>query len=136
MKKLNIYSYNNLPRNRQGIVSEEGNFIAFYPIDKKTFSQASIKAFIEEFYNLDIASILIEDKLHQFRQDIYNYKDILVDYLKYAIYESYISTPLAVIKVPNIVSEEQEKTLIKLVDINNNDKESLLPIKGKVKIKK
>ena len=136
MKNLKIYSYPNLPINRQGIVSKEGSFISFYPIDKKTFSENSIKAFMEEFCNIDINSILKEKELYQFRQGVYNYKAILVDYLGYAIYEAYLNKKLAVIKVPSIVTIEQEKTLTKLVSINDNDIESLLPIKNKVKIKK
>lgn len=136
MKNLKIYSYPNLPINRQGIVSKEGSFISFYPIDKKTFSENSIKAFMEEFCNIDINSILKEKELYQFRQGVYNYKAILVDYLGYAIYEAYLNKKLAVIKVPSIVTIEQEKTLTKLVSINDNDIESLLPIKNKVRIKK
>lgn len=136
MKNLKIYSYPNLPINRQGIVSKEGSFISFYPIDKKTFSENSIKAFMEEFCNIDINSILKEKELYQFRQGVYNYKAILVDYLEYAIYEAYLNKSLAVIKVPSIVTIEQEKTLTKLVSINDNDIESLLPIKNKVRIKK
>ena len=136
MKNLKIYSYPNLPINRQGIVSKEGSFISFYPIDKKTFSENSIKAFMEEFYNIDINSILEEKELYQFRQGVYNYKAILVDYLGYAIYEAYLNKKLAVIKVPSIVTIEQEKTLTKLVSINDNDIESLIPIKEKVKVKK
>lgn len=136
LKNLKIYSYPNLPINRQGIVSKEGSFISFYPIDKKTFSENSIKAFMEEFCNIDINSILKEKELYQFRQGVYNYKAILVDYLEYAIYEAYLNKSLAVIKVPSIVTIEQEKTLTKLVSINDNDIESLLPIKNKVRIKK
>ena len=136
MKNLKIYSYPTLPINRQGIVSKEGSFISFYPIDKKTFSENSIKAFMEEFCNIDINSILKEKELYQFRQGVYNYKAILVDYLEYAIYEAYLNKSLAVIKVPSIVTIEQEKTLTKLVSINDNDIESLLPIKNKVRIKK
>ena len=136
MKNLKIYSYPNLPINRQGIVSKEGSFISFYPIDNKTFSENSIKAFMEEFCNIDINSILKEKELYQFRQGVYNYKAILVDYLEYAIYEAYLNKSLAVIKVPSIVTIEQEKTLTKLVSINDNDIESLIPIKEKVKVKK
>ena len=132
MKNLNIYTYPNLPINKQGIVSKDGSFISFYPIDKNTFSQNSIKSFMEEFYNIDISSI----DLYQFRQGIYNYKDILVNYLGYCLYESYTTSSLAVIKVPNNITEEQKNTLVKLVTINNNDKDSLLPLKRKIKIKK
>ena len=91
---------------------------------------------MEEFCNIDINSILKEKELYQFRQGVYNYKAILVDYLEYAIYEAYLNKSLAVIKVPSIVTIEQEKTLTKLVSINDNDIESLLPIKNKVRIKK
>ena len=136
MKNLKIYSYPNLPINRQGIINKDGDFISFYPIDKKTFSENSIKEFMEEFYNIDINNILEEKEFYQFRQGVYNYKAILVDYLEYAIYEAYLNKSLAVIKVPSIVTIEQEKTLTKLVSINDNDIESLLPIKNKVRIKK
>lgn len=136
LKNLKIYSYPNLPINRQGIINKDGDFISFYPIDKKTFSENSIKAFMEEFCNIDINSILEKKELYQFRQGVYNYKAILVDYLEYAIYEAYLNKKLAVIKVPSIVTIEQEKTLTKLVSINDNDIESLLPIKNKVRIKK
>lgn len=136
MRNLKIYSYPNLPINRQGIINKNGDFISFYPIDKKTFSENSIKEFMEEFYNIDINSILEKKELYQFRQGVYNYKDILVDYLEYAIYESYLNKSLAVIKVPSNVTEEQKNTLIKLVTLNNNDIESLIPIKEKVKVKK
>ena len=91
---------------------------------------------MEEFYNIDINSLLEEKELYQFRQGVYNYKAILVDYLEYAIYESYLNKSLAVILAPNTVTEEQKKTLTKLVSINNNDIESLIPIKEKVKVKK
>ena len=84
----------------------------------------------------DINSILEKKELYQFRQGVYNYKAILVDHLGYAIYEAYLNKKLAVIKVPSIVTIEQEKTLTKLVSINDNDIESLLPIKNKVRIKK
>lgn len=136
MKNLKIYSYPNLPINRQGIINKAGGFISFFPVYRNTFSENSIKAFMEEFYNIDINSILEGRELYQFRQGVYNYKDILVDYLGYAIYEAYINKRLAIIKVPNTVTIEQEKTLTKLVSINNNDIASLLPIKDKVKIKK
>lgn len=136
LRNLKIYSYPNLPINRQGIINKDGDFISFYPIDKKTFSENSIKEFMEEFYNIDINSILEKKELYQFRQGVYNYKDILVDYLEYAIYESYLNKSLAVIKVPSNVTEEQKNTLIKLVTLNNNDIESLIPIKEKVKVKK
>ncbi len=136
MKNLKIYSYPNLPINRQGIINKAGGFISFFPVDRNTFSENSIKAFMEEFYNIDINSILEGKELYQFRQGVYNYKDILVDYLGYAIYEAYINKRLAIIKVPNTVTIEQEKTLTKLVSINNNDIASLLPIKDKIKIKK
>ena len=121
LRNLKIYSYPNLPINRQGIINKDGDFISFYPIDKKTFSENSI---------------LEEKELYQFRQGVYNYKAILVDHLGYAIYEAYLNKKLAVIKVPSIVTIEQEKTLTKLVSINDNDIESLLPIKNKVRIKK
>lgn len=136
LRNLKIYSYPNLPINRQGIINKDGDFISFYPIDKETFSENSIKEFMEEFYNIDINSILEEKELYQFRQGVYNYKAILVDHLGYAIYEAYLNKKLAVIKVPSIVTIEQEKTLTKLVSINDNDIESLLPIKNKVRIKK
>lgn len=136
MKNLKIYSYPNLPINRQGIINKDGGFISFYPVDRNTFSENSIKAFMEEFYNIDVNSILEKKELYQFRQGVYNYKDILVDYLGYAIFESYINKRLAIIKVPSTVTIEQERTLTKLVSINNNDIASLLPIKDKVKIKK
>lgn len=136
MKNLKIYSYPNLPINRQGIINKDGSFISFYPIDKKTFSENSIKAFMEEFYNIDVTSILEKKELYQFREEVYNYKDILVDYLNYAIYEAYLNKKLAVIKVPSTVTIEQERTLTKLVSINNNDIASLLPIKDKVKVKR
>lgn|GEM_PF-4207440 len=136
MKNLKIYSYPNLPINRQGIINKDGSFISFYPIDKKTFSENSIKAFMEEFYNIDVTSILEKKELYQFREGVYNYKDILVDYLNYAIYEAYLNKKLAVIKVPSTVTIEQERTLTKLVSINNNDIASLLPIKDKVKVKR
>ena len=136
MKKLKIYSYPNLPINRQGIINKDGSFISFYPIDKKTFSENSIKAFMEEFYNVDVNSILEKKELYQFRQGVYNYKAILVDYLGYAIFEAYINKRLAIIKVPSTVTIEQERTLTKLVSINNNDIASLLPIKDKVKVKR
>lgn len=109
MRNLKIYSYPNLPINRQGIINKDGDFISFYPIDKETFSENSIKEFMEEFYNIDINSILEEKELYQFRQGVYNYKAILVDYLEYAIYESYLNKSLAVIKVPSNVTEEQKK---------------------------
>lgn len=136
MKNLKIYSYPNLPINRQGIINKDGGFISFYPVDRNTFSENSIKAFMEEFYNIDVNSILEKKELYQFRQGVYNYKDILVDYLGYAIFEAYINKRLAIIKVPSTVTIEQERTLTKLVSINNNDIASLLPIKNKVKIKK
>jgi len=136
LKNLKIYSYPNLPINRQGIINKDGSFISFYPIDKKTFSENSIKAFMEEFYNIDVTSILEKKELYQFREGVYNYKDILVDYLNYAIYEAYLNKKLAVIKVPSTVTIEQERTLTKLVSINNNDIASLLPIKDKVKVKR
>ncbi len=136
MKNLKIYSYPNLPINRQGIINKDGGFISFYPVDRNTFSENSIKAFMEEFYNIDITNILEKKELYQFRQGVYNYKDILVDYLNYAIYEAYLNKRLAIIKVPSAVTIEQERTLTKLVSINNNDIASLLPIKDKVKIKK
>lgn len=136
LRNLKIYSYPNLPINRQGIINKNGDFISFYPIDKETFSENSIKEFMEEFYNIDINSILEKKELYQFRQGVYNYKAILVDYLEYAIYESYLNKSLAVIKVPSNVTEEQKNTLIKLVTLNNNDIESLIPIKEKVKVKK
>lgn len=136
MKNLKIYSYPNLPINRQGIINKDGSFISFYPIDKKTFSENSIKTFMEEFYNIDVTSILEKKELYQFREGIYNYKDILIDYLNYAIYEAYLNKKLAIIKVPSTVTMEQERTLTKLVSINNNDIASLLPIKDKVKVKR
>lgn len=136
MKNLKIYSYPNLPINRQGIINKDGSFISFYPIDKKTFSENSIKTFMEEFYNIDVTSILEKKELYQFREEIYNYKDILIDYLNYAIYEAYLNKKLAIIKVPSTVTMEQERTLTKLVSINNNDIASLLPIKDKVKVKR
>ena len=91
---------------------------------------------MEEFCNIDINSILKEKELYQFRQGVYNYKAILVDYLEYAIYEAYLNKSLAVIKVPSNVTEEQKNTLTKLVTLNNNDIESLIPIKEKIKVKK
>ena len=136
MKNLKIYSYPNLPINRQGIINKDGSFISFYPIDKKTFSENSIKTFMEEFYNIDVTSILEKKELYQFREGISNYKDILIDYLNYAIYEAYLNKKLAIIKVPSTVTMEQERTLTKLVSINNNDIASLLPIKDKVKVKR
>ena len=136
MKNLKIYSYPNLPINRQGIINKDGSFISFYPIDKKTFSENSIKAYMEEFYGIDVNSLLKEKELYQFREGVYNYKAILVNYLGYAIYEAYLNKKLAIIKVPSTVTIEQEKTLTKLVSINNNDIESLLPIKDKVKVKR
>ena len=91
---------------------------------------------MEEFYGIDINSLLKEKELYQFRQGVYNYKDILVNYLGYAIYEAYLNKKIAIIKAPSTVTIEQKKTLTKLVSINNNDIESLLPIKDKVKVKK
>ena len=67
LRNLKIYSYPNLPINRQGIINKDGDFISFYPIDKETFSENSIKEFMEEFYNIDINSILEEKELyHEF----------------------------------------------------------------------
>ena len=57
MRNLKIYSYPNLPINRQGIINKDGDFISFYPIDKETFSENSIKEFMEEFYNIDNTSL-------------------------------------------------------------------------------
>lgn len=81
--------------------------------------------------------------MYQFRKNIYNYKDIIVDFLGYATYEAYITSPIPIIKVPNSsinemhITKEQEKVLMKLAKINNNDL-SYLPFndKEKVKVKK
>ena len=82
MKNLKIYSYPNLPINRQGIINKDGDFISFYPIDKETFSENSIKEFMEEFYNIDINSILEKKELYQLKQGVYTNYDMLVDYLE------------------------------------------------------
>ena len=82
LRNLKIYSYPNLPINRQGIINKDGDFISFYPIDKKTFSENSIKEFMEEFYNIDINSILEEKELYQFRQGVYTCRLFRICYIR------------------------------------------------------
>lgn len=145
MTSLNCYSYDDLPSGKQGIINQDGTFISFADISSKSFSQNSIKSYIEENYMTDIIEIIREKNslLYQFRKDIYNYKDILVDFLGYATYEAYIFSDIPIIKVPNpsingqSLSKEQDKTLIKLATLNNNDL-SYLPFENnqKVKVKK
>lgn len=145
LTSLNCYSYDDLPSGKQGIINKDGTFISFADISSKSFSQNSIKSYIEENYMTDIIEIIREKNslLYQFRKDIYNYKDILVDFLGYATYEAYISSDIPIIKIPNpsingqSLSKEQDKTLIKLATLNNNDL-SYLPFENnqKVKVKK
>ena len=145
LTSLNCYSYDNLPSGKQGIIRQDGTFISFADISSKPFSQNSIKTYIEENYIDNIIEIIGEKNylLYQFRKNIYNYKDIIVDFLGYATYEAYITSPIPIIKVPNssinemYITKEQEKVLMKLVKINNNDL-SYLPFndKEKVKVKK
>lgn len=142
LTSLNCYSYDDLPNGKQGIINQEGIFISFADISYKSFSQNSIKSYIEENHMTDIIEIIREKNspLYQFRKDVYNYKDILVDFLGYATYEAYISSDIPTIKVPNpsingqSLSKEQETTLVKLVTINNNDL-SYLPFESKQKVK-
>lgn len=145
MTSLNCYSYDELPSGKQGIINQEGTFISFADISSESFSQNSIKSFIEENHATDIVEIVREknSSLYQFRKDIYNYKDILVDFLGYVTYESYTSSEIPIIKVPDPyingqnISKEQKTTLIKLATINNNDL-AYLPFESnqKVKVKK
>ena len=142
MTSLNCYSYDELPSGKQGIINQEGTFIYFADISSESFSQNSIKSFIEENHATDIVEIVREknSSLYQFRRDIYNYKDILVDFLGYVTYESYTSSKIPIIKVPDPsingqnISKEQETTLIKLAIINNNDL-AYLPFENKQKVK-
>ncbi len=142
MTSLNCYSYDELPSGKQGIINQEGTFISFADISSESFSQNSIKSFIEENHATDIVEIVREknSSLYQFRRDIYNYKDILVDFLGYVTYESYTSSKIPIIKVPDPsingqnISKEQETTLIKLAIINNNDL-AYLPFENKQKVK-
>ncbi len=145
MTSLNCYSYDDLPSGKQGIIRPDGTFISFADISSKPFSQSSIKNYIEENYTDNITEIIGEKNypLYQFRKNIYNYKDIIVDFLGYATYEAYITSPIPIIKVPNssinemYITKEQEKVLMQLAKINNNDL-SYLPFndKEKVKVKK
>lgn len=142
LTSLNCYSYDELPSGKQGIINQEGTFIYFADISSESFSQNSIKSFIEENHATDIVEIVREknSSLYQFRRDIYNYKDILVDFLGYVTYESYTSSKIPIIKVPDPsingqnISKEQETTLIKLAIINNNDL-AYLPFENKQKVK-
>lgn len=142
LTSLNCYSYDELPSGKQGIINQEGTFISFADISSESFSQNSIKSFIEENHATDIVEIVREknSSLYQFRRDIYNYKDILVDFLGYVTYESYTSSKIPIIKVPDPsingqnISKEQETTLIKLAIINNNDL-AYLPFENKQKVK-
>ena len=145
LTSLNCYSYDDLPSGKQGIIRPDGTFISFADISSKPFSQSSIKNYIEENYTDNITEIIGEKNypLYQFRKNIYNYKDIIVDFLGYATYEAYITSPIPIIKVPNssinemYITKEQEKVLMQLAKINNNDL-SYLPFndKEKVKVKK
>ena len=81
LTSLNCYSYDDLPSGKQGIIRQDGTFISFADISSKSFSQNSIKSYIEENYMTDIIEIIREKNspLYQFRKDIYNYKEILVE---------------------------------------------------------
>lgn len=142
LTSLNCYSYDELPSGKQGIINQEGTFISFADISSESFSQNSIKSFIEENHMTYVVEMVGEknSSLYQFRRDIYNYKDILVDFLGYVTYESYTSSDIPIIKVPDPsingqnISKEQETTLIKLAIINNNDL-AYLPFENKQKVK-
>ena len=86
--------------------------------------------------------IILGGKLLTLLQNYSLYKnvDILVDFLGYVTYESYTSSDIPIIKVPDPsingqnISKEQETTLIKLAIINNDDL-AYLPFENKQKVK-
>ncbi len=135
-----VYSYQDLPKGRQGIVDPEGNFISLGNVFEQAQHENKIKQFILE-QQLKVVEDFEQKKgqleqpsIYEYRPGIYNYKNLIIDFAGYCNYEIYPSTDVAVIDLPirkingKRATKEQELTLIKLVAINHNSLDSLYPV--------
>lgn len=140
--KFQVYSYQNLPKDKQGLVDPEGNFISLGSIKEQAQHEERIREFIGE-RNLKVVEDFERKKdsleyptVYLYRPGIYNYKNLIIDFGGFCNYEIYPSTDTAVIDLPirkingKRATKEQELTLIRLVSINHNSLDSLYPIWG------
>lgn len=135
------FSYDNLPKNTQGVVAKDGTFFSLGSITTEVQHQINLQYFIEQQLKVDITT-LFEQKKHQLdrpadyqlRPGIYDYKALLIDFLGYCNYECYQTTNFAVIDIPlreingQKITKEQQLTLIRLTELNHNDIDSLIPL--------
>ena len=118
-----VYSYQDLPKGRQGIVDPEGNFISLGNVFEQAQHENKIKQFILE-QQLKVVEDFEQKKgqlehpsIYEYRPGIYNYKNLIIDFAGYCNYEIYPSTDVAVIDLPHSKDQWQkshERTRINL----------------------
>ena len=139
--EIKKFAYNELEKGYRGIVDRFGDFYALDEIGNiDPIHQEMLPKYlkdngidiVDKFEKIDLDQDT--KKIYYLRNQIPDYRAMLIDVLGYCNYDAYPSSDFAIIEVPNPkinnyqITKEQQNTLIKLVKLNKNSTKSLNPI--------
>ena len=139
--EIKKFAYNELEKGYRGIVDRFGDFYALDEIGNiDPIHQEMLPKYlkdngidiVDKFEKIDLDQDT--KKIYYLRNQIPDYRAMLIDVLGYCNYQAYPSSDFAIIEVPNPkinnyqITKEQQNTLIKLVKLNKNSTKSLNPI--------